>query len=151
MWTTKQLLLAITATLILLAGSAWYGYSKGRQSGMAQTQARWDSEKLTSQEAARKAQATLQAKADNYRSKLHEANKRIDDLEQRDLYGLLSRPDVRASSTADLTTPGVGATGAELAKPDAGFLARYAADAARLQAAYDECRTKYGDASELAR
>lgn len=151
MWTTKQLLLAITATLILAVGSVWFAYSRGERSGAAQTQARWDSEKLTSQEAARKAQAGLQAKADNYRSKLHEANKRIDDLERRDLYGLLNRPDLRASAAADLATPGVGATGAELARPDAEFLTRYAADAARLQAAYDECRTKYGDASELAR
>ena len=35
-----------------------------------------------------------------------------------------------------------GTTGAELADRDGGFLARFAADAARLQAAYDACAAR---------
>jgi hypothetical protein len=37
----------------------------------------------------------------------------------------------------------VGCTGEGLARPDAEFLAGFAADAARLQAAYDSCRKAY--------
>jgi len=41
------------------------------------------------------------------------------------------------------STNAVGCTGEGLAKPDAEFLAGYAADAAQLQAQYNACKAGY--------
>jgi hypothetical protein len=60
---------------------------------------------------------------------------------------LRTRPE-RTTTISGSKVPGtptacVGATGAELAKPDAEFLAGYAADAARLEAELTKCETAY--------
>jgi hypothetical protein len=50
MWTPlTRPLVALTVISILAAGSAWYGYSSGKQSGMATTQAAWNVERLATQ------------------------------------------------------------------------------------------------------
>jgi hypothetical protein len=59
---------------------------------------------------------------------------------------LRNRPEIRDTkrdTVPDSTGDVVGCTGAQLARPDAEFLAGYAADAERLQAAYNSCRQAY--------
>jgi hypothetical protein len=57
------------------------------------------------------------------------------------LNSLRERPQDRLLPTDP--APSVGCTGAQLANPDGEFLARYAADAARLQSAYQACVGAY--------
>lgn len=59
---------------------------------------------------------------------------------------LRNRPERNTPSRSEVpNTPSAcaGSTGAELAKGDAEFLVRYAADAARLDAALDQCAAQY--------
>lgn len=55
MWSLKTLVVGGMLTATLLAGSAWYGYSSGKQSGMLQVQARWDAQRLEMERTAREA------------------------------------------------------------------------------------------------
>jgi hypothetical protein len=58
---------------------------------------------------------------------------------------LRERPEGRVQSCPVYTDTGApaGCTGAGLARPDAEFLAGYAADAARLEATLEQCRAAY--------
>ena len=47
MWKLKTLAVATTAFSISLAATAWYAHNKGKLSGMALVQQKWDSEKAT--------------------------------------------------------------------------------------------------------
>ena len=68
-------------------------------------------------------------------------NARLADALER----LRARPEARATA-GDMpypSSPGVGCTGAGLARPDGEFLAGYAADAARLQESLNTCTQQY--------
>jgi len=139
------------AIAVAVAGGA--GYVKGSAHGKMVVQAEWDAERIRQQEAYAKAQAAarekeqqLQAEADQLREetsvKLQEANDRAASLSNR----LRDRKERASSATGSV--PGAaqscsGASGAELARGDGEFLVRYAADAARLQAALDQCVKQY--------
>jgi hypothetical protein len=63
---------------------------------------------------------------------------------RRTLDSLRERPDRPSDGgVPEGAAAGVGCTGAGLAGPDAAFLAGYAADAARLQLALDQCKAAY--------
>ena len=143
----------LVGAVIAVAVAGGAGYVKGSAHGKMVVQAEWDAERVRQQEAYAKAQAAarekeqqLQAEADQLREetsvKLQEANDRAASLSNR----LRDRKE-RASSTTG-SVPGAtqscsGASGAELARGDGEFLVRYAADAARLQAALDQCVKQY--------
>lgn len=143
---------AITTILISLAGSAWFGYSKGRQSGMQEVQTLWTTEKLAIADAinqelirTRAREKTLQDLANRLR---REKRNELDQMAANyaaDLERMRNRTDVRAGPGGVPTgaSPGVGCTGAGLARPDAQFLVWFAAESAKLRAAYDECKVKY--------
>ena len=59
------------------------------------------------------------------------------------LSSLRNRPERQASGVPNDTASCTASTGAELARGDAEFLAGYAADAARLQSAYQACLGAY--------
>lgn len=133
-----------------VAGSA--GYWRGHNAGQAKVQSAWDRERAQLAEehakamaAAREKEQALQAGADQLReesnAKLKEVNARATALAD----SLRKRPERTAQSGAVSGATGAcaGATGATLARPDAEFLAGYAADAARLQAALDQCVRQY--------
>ena len=135
---------------VAVAGSA--GYIKGVSHGKAEVRAAWDRERAQLAEehakamaAAREKEQALQANADQLReesnAKLKEVNARAASLAD----SLRKRPERTAQSSAvpGATSACVGTTGATLARPDAEFLAGYAADAARLQAALDQCIKQY--------
>jgi len=62
------------------------------------------------------------------------------------LNSLRDRPERPASGLPQNSTVGGVCTGAGLARPDGEFLAGYAADAARLQSAYETCVRSYNAA-----
>jgi translation initiation factor 2B subunit (eIF-2B alpha/beta/delta family) len=150
MWNLK--LIALIAIPISLAGSAWYGHSRGVQSGMSQIQMQWDAERAATLAAqaeelmkARQTEQALQKAINRIRQeKTREATRLANDYASV-INSLHDRPEARAgaSGVPDSPNAGVGCTGAGLAKGDSEFLARYGADAARLQLALDACQAAY--------
>jgi hypothetical protein len=133
-----------------IAGSA--GYWRGHSAGEAKVQSAWDRERAQLAEehakavaAAREKEQALQAEADQLReetnAKLKEASARAAALAD----SLRKRPERPAAGSAVSSTASAcsGATGAQLARGDGEFLARYAADAARLEAALEQCVRQY--------
>lgn len=134
------------AGLVMLGFSFWKGYTYGKEN----VQEKWDAEKVVQErkmlakanEAIEK-ERQLQAKADKIqKERIRESqivNRRYNAL----VDSLRDRPEARQDSVPADSTNAVGCTGEGLAKPDAEFLAGYAADAARLQAQYNACRKAY--------
>jgi hypothetical protein len=157
MWWTLLSPRFVLAALVaaLCAGTVWYAYNNGRQSGMSQVQIKWDQEKLAvlavleaqNQELmkARQRERALHALMDRQRKERAREMDRIAVLHAAELERLRNRPEARAGDggVPEGAAAGVGCTGAGLAGPDATFLAGYGADAARLQTALNECRVKY--------
>lgn len=134
------------AGLVMLGFSYWKGYTYGKEN----VQEKWDAEKVVQEremlakanEAIEK-ERQLQAKADKIqKERIRESqivNRRYNAL----VDSLRDRPEARQDSVPADSTNAVGCTGEGLAKPDAEFLAGYAADAARLQAQYNACKAGY--------
>jgi hypothetical protein len=153
MWSMKFGIAAVMAALICAAGSAWYAHNKGRASGMSQIQSQWDAERaaLLAAQAeemmkAQQRERALQALVDRQRRAHREEVDRVVREHAALVDGLRERPEARADNPAGLpegSAPGVGCTGAGLSRGDAAFLAGFAADAARTQAALEACRAAY--------
>jgi len=134
------------AGLVMLGFSYWKGYTYGKEN----VQEKWDAEKVVQEremlakanEAIEK-ERRMQAKADKIqKERIRESqivNRRYNAL----VDSLRDRPEARQDSVPADSTNAVGCTGEGLAKPDAEFLAGYAADAARLQAQYNACKAGY--------
>jgi len=134
------------AGLVMLGFSFWKGYTYGKEN----VQEKWDAEKVVQEremlakanEAIEK-ERQLQAKADKIqKERIRESqivNRRYNAL----VDSLRDRPEARQDSVPADSTNAVGCTGEGLAKPDAEFLAGYAADAAQLQAQYNACKAGY--------
>jgi len=149
MWNLKILAAIATLTITSLAGTAIYAYSSGKQSGMSEVKALWDSDRLAIAEAqaeermkARQREQALQVLVDRQRKEHQNEVRRIVREHAALTDSLRDRPETRASAGgvpegSDAGT--AGCTGAGLAGPDARFLAGYAADAARLQSALRAC------------
>ena len=143
----------VLLTFVLAIGAAaGGGYYQGNTAGRAVIQQAWDKEKAEQyaeyakgQEAARAREQEMQAAADKLR---REKDAQIKDINARATAlanSLRDRPERPSQNGAvsDTTRSCAGASGAELAKGDGEFLARYSADAARLQAALDQCVKQY--------
>lgn len=143
----------IAGAVIAVAVAGAGGYVKGSAAGKAEVQAQWDQEKAklaleyaAAQAAAREKEQALQAQADQLRE---DANARIKDIDSRanklvdSLRNRAERPATQAGAVSSAACPSGGASGKDLASGDAVFLARYAADAARLEAALDTCVKQY--------
>lgn len=145
---------AVMAASICAAGSAWYAHSKGMQSGMQQVQILWDSERAATAQAqaeelmkARQREHALQALAEKLRLEKRREADRLAREYAADLERLRDRPETRAGDggVPEGAAAGVGCTGAGLSRRDAEFLVGLAADAARAQAALDQCRAQYAE------
>jgi hypothetical protein len=134
--------------------------AEAQAQGRAQIQALWDAEKLVTAQVmqeqmvqARQREQALQAKTEQLqqerRLELARLARRHADL----VDSLRERPEARAGIGAggvpEVASAGVGCTGAGLARRDATFLAGFAADAARLQAALHTCESAYDQARTL--
>jgi hypothetical protein len=142
----------ILAFVLAVGTAAGGGFYKGFSTGKAEVQQAWDKEKAEQyaayakgQEEARRREQEMQASADQLRK---EKDAEIRNINARSLAlanQLRDRPErpAQSSTASGAARACSGATGAELAKGDGEFLAGYAADAARLQAALDQCVKQY--------
>lgn len=142
----------ILAFVLAIGAAAGGGYYKGNKAGQAEVQQAWDKEKAEqyaayakAQEEARAREQEMQAAADKLR---REKDAQIKDINARataltnSLRNRQERPAQNGAVSGTARSCG-GSSGAELAKGDGEFLAGYAADAARLQAALDQCVKQY--------
>lgn len=139
--------LAVAFAVVFSVATFAVGYDYGRRT----TKLAWEEEcaviaqkALAAVQQAREKEAKLvlemEAQRREYEKKVRSISSRLDSI----LAGVRERPD-RSDGTAvpKTTTANCVCTGAQLARRDAEFLARYAADAERLAEAYNTCRTAY--------
>lgn len=151
-------LIAIATAIVLAASSFGWGYLVGNGHGRDKVQAAWDRQRAADAEAraaeqskARDRERQLQAQADQ---KLQEKARENAALARRAAAladSLRDRPEARLALADVPQAAGpaaAGCTGAGLAGPDARFLVGFAADAARLQSALDQCRAGYQAAKD---
>ena len=128
------------------------GHWQGDDAGQAKVQAKWDREKAKqmaeyaeNMRIAREKEQALQQGANNLREEKDRELKKVADTNRILLGSLRNRPERPAEGSAVSSTASAcsGATGAQLAKGDAEFLAGYSADAASLKAALDQCVKQY--------
>lgn len=148
----------VVAAIMFLSGVAWKLHHSGVVSGRAELQLKWDAERAeaTVQAAALRIKAAqetadLQTKADQLKkAKDVQINKLNADLAGA-LERLRDRPE-RPSAGSVPSDAGAGAntgcTGAQLYRPDSGFLVRLAARADRLRADLAQCQTQYNAARD---
>jgi hypothetical protein len=147
----------ILGGVLAIGLAAGGGYYKGNSAGKSEVQQAWDKEKADQyaayakgQEEARQKEQELQAAADKLR---REKDAQIRDINARNtalVNSLRDRPErpAKTDTVSGSTRSCSGASGAELAKGDGEFLAGYSADAARLQAALDQCIKQYNAARQ---
>lgn len=142
----------IIAFLLTVAAAAGGGYYKGNNAGRVEVQQAWDREKAEQyaayakgQEEARKREQEMQATADRLRKEKDAEIRNINARSTALANQLRERPErpTQDGSVSGTTRSCAGASGKELARSDGEFLAGYAADAARLQAALDQCVKQY--------
>lgn len=128
------------------------GHWQGDDAGQAKVQAQWDREKAKqmaeyaeNMRLAREKEQALQQGANNLREEKDRELKKIADTNRILLGSLRNRPErpAEGSAVSGAASACSGATGAQLAKGDAEFLAGYSADAAALKAALDQCVKQY--------
>lgn len=139
----------IIGGLVAVVGAFAFGYASGSDSVTAKwTQDRFEIQELHNQQlkAFIEKEQQLNDEMDKLRKRYANENAAIRDRLNASLVGVQSHPKERASTSTGLpegSRVGVGCTGKGLAKPDAEFLAGYSADAARLQAALNQCVSQY--------
>jgi len=128
------------------------GHWQGDEAGQAKVQQQWDKEKAKqmaeyaeNMRLAREKEQALQQGADKLREEKDREIRNVNARAAALANSLRDRPERPAEGSAVSSTSGAcsGATGAQLAKGDGEFLAGYAADAARLKAALDQCVKQY--------
>jgi len=129
------------------------GHWQGDDAGQAKVQAKWDKEKAKqmaeyaeNMRLAREKEQALQQGADHLREEKDREIRNINARATALANSLRDRPDRPTTESGAVSgTAGAcsGATGAQLARSDGEFLAGYAADAARLKAALDQCVKQY--------
>lgn len=143
------------ALAAIVAWAGWYGYTWVYERGADSIQRKWDAVEaeraqlvIAQQQAAIKAQAELQAKADQLRRDKDAQINNINASLAAALDGLRNRPDRPGPGNLP-ASPGAGSaagcTGSELFKPDAGFLSREAARADELRAELQQCQAQYNE------
>lgn len=142
----------ILGFVLAIGAAAGGGYYKGNSAGRAEVQQAWDKEKAEqyaayakAQEEARQREQEMQQAADKLRREKDAQIKNINARATALANSLRDRPErpAKDGAVSDTARSCAGASGAELAKGDGEFLAGYSADAARLQAALDQCVKQY--------
>lgn len=150
-WNIKFISAIAAVTLSLCAGSAWYSYKRGEQSGITQIQTLWDAERLavsqaiaTELERVRMVETNLRTTLAKQRKEYQYENDRLSILYQSALGSLSDRPSREDSgSLSEGSNTGTGhsngCTGAELYRQDSEFLVGIARDADKLRLALKAC------------
>ena len=139
---------------VVAAGGAWMAYSAGYEAGATRVQTAWDKQAAATAQAhiaelhrAAARTGELAAKVEQLQRSHRNEIRRIERTHADLVDSLRYRPEARAGAgnvPTDTAAGAAGCTGAGLARPDAAFLAGFAADAARTQAALDACIAAYG-------
>jgi len=128
------------------------GHWQGDDAGQAKVQAKWDKEKAKqmaeyaeNMRLAREKEQALQQGANNLREEKDREIRNITARSTALANSLRNRPErpAEGSPVSSAASACSAATGAQLAKGDAEFLAGYSADAASLKAALDQCVKQY--------
>jgi hypothetical protein len=129
------------------------GHWQGDTAGQAKVQAQWDKEKAKqmaeyaeNMRIAREKEQALQVGANNLREEKDREIRNITARSTALVNSLRDRPDrptTESSTVSGTASACSGATGAQLARGDAIFLAGYSADVAKLQASLDQCVAQY--------
>ena len=143
---------AAVLVAVALAASHWKVYKVGQN----EVQAKWTAEKLdTAQQTLRllesrdRTTTALQDNTDALRRTKNAQIARLDADLAAALAGLQDRPDRPGGANLPTDTgagPSTGCTGAQLFKPDAGFLVRESARADKLLADLGQCQAAYDQA-----
>jgi len=142
----------IAGSVLAMVFAYGAGHWQGDDAGQAKVQAQWDREKAKqmaeyaeNMRLAREKEQALQQGANNLREEKDRELKKIADTNRILLGSLRNRPErpAEGSAVSGAASACSGATGAQLAKGDAEFLAGYSADAASLKAALDQCVKQY--------
>ena len=143
----------IAGTVLAVVCAYGTGHWQGDDAGQAKVQAKWDREKAKqmaeyaeNMRLAREKEQALQQGADHLREEKDREIRNINARATALANSLRDRPDRSTTESGAVSgTAGAcsGATGAQLARSDGEFLAGYAADAARLKAALDQCVKQY--------
>lgn len=115
-------------------GALTGAYFKGSHDNEAEWQAKIAQQKIEALQKEAEWKGKIDAINDQHKTEVGAVNKRLDAA----LVSLRNRSETRLSGIAG--TSCAGATGKELARADGEFLARYAADAARLQVDLNACK-----------
>jgi hypothetical protein len=142
----------IVGVLLAVSGAYGAGHWRGDSAGQAYVRQLWDQEKAKqmaeyaeNMRLAREKEQALQQGADKLREEKDREIRNVNARAAALANSLRDRPERPAEGSAVSSTSGAcsGATGAQLARGDGEFLAGYAADAARLKAALDQCVKQY--------
>jgi hypothetical protein len=146
----------ILGAAVAIGGAYTYGKLEGTSTGLKQgrseIQQKWDQEnaRLMEEHSARIAETLrreqeLHIEAENARLEKNRALREVNARAVAVTNLLRNRPE-RSSPTSPVSGAACtcsGTTGAQLAKGDGEFLAGYSADAAKLQAEFDQCLRQY--------
>ena len=142
----------IVGVLLAVSGAYGAGHWRGDSAGQAYVRQLWDQEKAKqmaeyaeNMRLAREKEQALQQGADKLREEKDRELRNVNARAAALANSLRDRPERPTEGSAVSSTTGAcsGATGAQLARGDGEFLAGYAADAARLKAALDQCVRQY--------
>lgn len=148
-----NLLYMAAAGVVIAAVAGGAGYWRGDAAGSARIQQQWDAERAEQLAAYAQAQAAAREK-EQLLLEGAEALRKEKDREIRNINAraaalsniLRDRAERLAADSSGVSSAAAacgGASGAQLARGDGEFLAGYAADAARLQSALDQCLAQY--------
>ncbi len=135
------IVIAVAGSIFFGAGWIVNGWRKNEQ--IAQIHADYNSKRAEAEAQARDKEQNLidQATAlrKNKDAEIATVSRRLNST----LAGLRTRPERTGSQVPSASGTCAGTSGAELARGDGQFLAGYAADAAKLSAALDQCEAQY--------
>jgi hypothetical protein len=124
-------------------GCGWFvnGWRLGEE--IANIHADYDKKRADAEEAARIKEYELATKATQIRVEKDAKITAITRKLNTTLAGMRTRPERPSGAVPQAPSTCFGLSGAELARGDGEFLAGYAADAARLKAALEQCKAQY--------
>lgn len=138
-------LVALACALTLLAGSYWYVFNAGKRVERGE----WVAAQAKAERAARAWEQKLSQDAANFAQEKQDEINRIDDQLRAANERLRQRPERPAAGLPTPSAACAGQTGESLAGGDARFLAGYAADAAKIAAALNQCEKQYNAARNV--
>lgn len=152
-------LITIAAVIGLTGAVGWKAYTAGQAEAEQRLTAMYVAEKLETQKAVNAELVKAREREERLLAVMRQSSQEYNDELQRVTVehnnivdSLLNRPNIRTDSdrgVPESASTDTGCTGKGLARPDAEFLAGYAAEAAKLQAALNSCKESYNSVMKM--